>query len=118
MIPDEQDCLLDMARGLEHIHSKHFVHRDLKPENILISLPDNNNKIHLKISDFGLCKSTSERGTFSMSDVKGTVNYLAPEVLQLLEETSFENIRGTLNSDIFSLGCTFHYFLTKGIHPF
>ena len=116
-MPTEHQSLLDMARGLAHIHSNRLVHRDIKPENVLISFPDAQDNIVLKISDFGLCKSTNERGTFSTSRVKGTPLFLAPEVLRSLDIGKFQD-RSSLSTDVFALGCTFFYFLTKGSHPF
>jgi serine/threonine protein kinase len=106
-----------MASGLEYVHSKHLVHRDIKPENILISMPDEDGNIQMKIADFGLCKRTSAEGTYSLSGIKGTVNFLAPEILNL-ENTDLTTERGSSSSDVFSLGCTYFYFLSKGKHPF
>lgn len=40
---------LDIARGMDYIHSQRVIHRDLKPENILI-----NEDFHMKIADFGI----------------------------------------------------------------
>ena len=116
-LPGEGECLLHMAQGLRYIHHNNLVHRDIKPENVLISLPNGEGQVQLKISDFGLCKSTTERGTFSVSGAKGTPIYLSPEILKLDEKERIGN-RSSLASDVFSLGCTFHYFLTKGGHPF
>jgi serine/threonine protein kinase len=105
--------LLDMAEGLEHIHSNQLVHRDIKPQNILIAIKS---RPLLKISDFGLCKETSQNGTFSMSGVKGTTFYLAPEILKIDESAArTHHSRGT---DVFAMGCTFFRYLTRGIHPF
>eukprot|EP00741_Cyanophora_paradoxa_P014279 tig00020780_g13771.t1 len=42
------DYILQLARALIYMHSKHVIHRDLKPENILISSTG-----ELKIADFG-----------------------------------------------------------------
>ena len=116
-MPTEWDALLQIARGLEYIHLKHFVHRDIKPENVLISLPDEDGTTQMKIADFGLCKRTSAEGNYSLSGIKGTANFLAPEILNL-EEKDLTTERGSSSSDVFSLGCTFFYFLSKGKHPF
>jgi len=116
-MPSELHSLQHMARGLAHIHSKKLFHRDVKPENILISLPDESGAVQLKISDFGLCKPTTENGTCSASGIKGTPVYTAPEVLSL-GGRPLDGTRMSYSSDVFSLGCTFFYFLTKGTHPF
>ena len=89
-MPSELECLLDMAEGLNHIHSKLLVHGDIKPENVLISLPDCNGEVHLKISDFGLYKTSDSQD-------------------QSLEHGEVSHV-----NDILALGCTFYFYLSKG----
>ena len=107
-----------MACGVEHIHQNKLVHRDIKPQNVLISIEQDQRAV-LKISDFGFCKPTSERGSYSQSGGKGTFEYMAPEVLKYFTKRD-EPIteRGTIASDVFSLGCVFFNLVVKGLHPF
>jgi serine/threonine protein kinase len=100
-----------------------LIHRDLKPENVLIwENPANNNQVLMKWADFGLSKRVNERRSHSSySGVKGTCDWIDPELLQLLDDGDeihqFENEarkRGTIKSDVFSEGLVFgfYYFLT------
>jgi serine/threonine protein kinase len=121
-MPPELDVLLQLAKGLEYIHQNGLVHRDIKPENVLIWVNPNTNQVLIKWADFGFSKLVSERGTFSMSGVRGTRDYFAPEILKLLDEihsaeTEIQK-RGTVKSDIFAEGLVFGYFLSGGVHPF
>jgi serine/threonine protein kinase len=77
-LPSSTDCLRQMTQGLKYIHSVQLVHRDVKPDNVLIST---NPQLCLKISDFGLSKSITASGSFSMSGMKGSINFMAPEIL-------------------------------------
>ena len=126
-LPSNFTLLYQLAQGLEYIHSLKLVHRDIKPENALIKfgpLP------LVKWADFGLSKSvTSELGSFTQSGIKGTQNWMAPEILILFQElekhsdkeTARKELlkqRGNLSSDVFSAGCFFFYIVTHGLHPF
>ncbi|XP_057372418.1 serine/threonine-protein kinase/endoribonuclease IRE1-like [Daphnia carinata] len=115
-MPSELDGMIQMASGLQYIHDQKFVHRDIKPENVLIS------KSHvLKISDFGFCRPVTGSGSFSMSSgPKGTKIYNSPEYLRIEEKPEEERgqIRANVSIDIFSLGCVFFSYITKGGHPF
>jgi len=68
-----------IARGLEYLHrgcATRILHFDIKPHNILL---DEN--FCPKISDFGLAKLCLKKDSIvSMSDQRGTMGYVAPEV--------------------------------------
>jgi serine/threonine protein kinase len=116
-MPDYEGGLVQMASGLNHIHCMNFVHRDIKPANILIAICEGSPIF--KISDFGLCKTTSRSGMFTVSGIKGTESYLAPEYMTVdLSKSNEQKVRCHNAIDIFSLGCVFYYFLTNGCHPF
>jgi serine/threonine protein kinase len=115
-MPSQRDSLIHMADGVQYIHSQDLVHRDIKPENVLIYVKD---EVLLKISDFG-CSKQSRDGVFSVSSqISGTTNYMAPEILRSSDKNVREpGIKMRNASDVFALGCTFFVFLTKGTHPF
>ena len=112
-IPSDAEVLFQLSDGLHYIHSKKIIHRDIKPENILIS---KTTLIKMKWADFGLSKPTNSHGSFSMSGFRGTYGWIAPEILHL--SPGPPKGRGTKQSDIFSAGCVFFFFLTRGTHPF
>ncbi|KAI7749444.1 hypothetical protein M8C21_029125 [Ambrosia artemisiifolia] len=66
---------LDIARGMEYIHSQGVIHRDLKPENILIS-----KDFQLKIADFGI--GCEEAYCDVLADDPGTYRWMAPEMIK------------------------------------
>ncbi len=121
-MPPETEVLLQLAKGLAYIHQKELVHRDIKPQNVLIWVNPNTNQILMKWADFGFSKRVNENGTYTMSAVKGTYDYFAPEILKYLDEDSSTDNeakkRGTVKSDVFAEGLVFGYFLSRGVHPF
>ena len=99
-----------MARGVDHCHRSKVAHFDLKPQNILIRLNGATNEIkEVKLSDFGLARSTDERFQ-SGRDSCGTIIYMSPEMLRL--EGTFDE-----RSDVWSLGVILHEMIT-GTLPF
>lgn len=127
-LPNEVDFMLQLSLGLEYIHKQNLVHRDIKPENVLIS--SSTGKAVMKWSDFGLSKEVTKYGEYTMSGSRGTENYWAPEIFELVREKdrSLEtnddedgadmDMKITVMSDIFACACVFFKFVTKGIHPF
>ncbi|XP_046637442.1 putative ankyrin repeat protein RF_0381 [Daphnia pulicaria] len=121
-MPPEIEVLFQLAKGLEYIHQMGLVHRDIKPENVLIRLNSTTQRVMMKWADFGLSKQVNERGTFTMTGVRGTMDFFAPEILKLLDEDSSTGKevqkRGTVKSDVFAEGLVFGYFISGGVHPF
>ncbi|KAJ0759306.1 putative glycerophosphodiester phosphodiesterase, protein kinase RLK-Pelle-LRK10L-2 family [Helianthus annuus] len=73
------DIAVGIGRGLEYLHrgcNTRILHFDIKPHNILLD-----KDLCPKISDFGLAKLCPQtRSVVSMSGMRGTPGYIAPEV--------------------------------------
>jgi len=65
---------LDVAQGLEYLHSWGVVHRDLKSENLVLT-----SDLHVKLTEFGVgCLETE--CDFQIHDT-GTYGWMAPEMI-------------------------------------
>ncbi len=105
-VGDAVHVALDMARALEHAHSRNIVHRDIKPDNILIT-PSG----VAKLSDFGLAKRTDEASHLTQARQGfGTTAYMPYE-----QAISAKYADG--RSDIYALGATLYHLLTGDV-PF
>jgi serine/threonine-protein kinase len=82
---------LEVARGLEEIHTRGIVHRDLKPANILIGTTG-----ETKIADFGIAVVPKADGLTRPGIMVGSLPYMAPE--QILGQ------RADHRTDIFLFG--------------
>ena len=110
-LPAQREGLLQMAAGLEYLHSKRIVHGNLKPQNILVSTGQ---CVTFKISaDVGQSRLQS-RELLSV--------WMAPELLETVHYDPRQQMTSKRNdtaaSDVWSLGCLFFYFLRNGRHPF
>jgi serine/threonine protein kinase len=95
-----------LARAVHHAHLQQVIHRDLKPGNILF---DSNNTPY--VADFGLAKilDADHSNVSQMTEVIGTLPYMAPEQVRAKPVTSA--------TDIYSLGVIL-YELLAGQLPF
>ena len=70
--------LLQIARGMEYVHSLGLVHRDLKIGNILVENANTEGFVNAKICDFGVSTCTGEN---KYKELVGTPGHIAPEVI-------------------------------------
>jgi len=108
-IKETRKIVEQIAKGLRAFHRMEMLHQDLKPENIMI---DKNGVV--KIIDFGSVKiaGITEITPLEHSEtenVLGTLNYTAPEY--------HLGQRGTVKSDLFSLGVITYEMLNNAL-PF
>ncbi|TQD95962.1 hypothetical protein C1H46_018449 [Malus baccata] len=99
---------MDAAFGMEYLHSKNIVHFDLKCDNLLVNLRDPQRPI-CKVGDFGL--SRIKRNTLVSGGVRGTLPWMAPELL------NGSSIRVSEKVDVFSFGISMWEILT-GEEPY
>ncbi|GLJ22413.1 hypothetical protein SUGI_0421890 [Cryptomeria japonica] len=88
------NIITGIARGLLYLHEDSqlkIIHRDIKANNILLD-----DKLNLKIADFGLARLFPEDETQIQTRVAGTYGYMAPEYA----------MRGQLSvkADVYSFG--------------
>jgi len=99
--------------ALQYMHARGICHRDLKPENVLLANDSVGPSIRVKITDFGLSHLMDGQDKH-MTDVAGTLPYIAPEVIQIHEGTvaSYDK-----QCDVWSLGVIV-YIMLSGRAPF
>jgi serine/threonine protein kinase len=108
------------ALGLNHAHENGLVHRDIKPQNLILTRTGPGGQAVVKITDFGLARFVTETdlsgpitvtadGNWHLTATGaflGTPAYMAPE-------QAYDAGRVDIRADIFSLGCTLFYLLTR-----
>ena len=94
---------IDMCTALNVCHKHEIIHRDIKDANIFIS-----DDGIFKLGDFGIAMKLSK--TVRTAAVRGTPNYMAPEV--------YHGEKYTASVDIYSLGIVMYRLLNHGRMPF
>ncbi len=87
-----------IAKALEHAHSRGIVHRDIKPHNVMLL---QNGAV--KVADFGIAQIVNQSNTMT-KEALGSVHYLSPE--------QAKGGRVDNRSDIYSLGVVMYEMLT------
>jgi serine/threonine protein kinase len=94
-----------MLQGLAFIHANGCMHRDIKLENILGSAQP----LQAVIIDFG--HATWDKT--SSDHMKGTVRYLAPEIMAMKHMNAPANATYDQSADIWSMGLTIFEFVCR-----
>lgn len=104
LVRDVMKLGLDVLYGLQSCHNNGVIHRDIKDDNIFVS--DNG---EYKIGDFGVSKVLKDSS--KAESLKGTPNFLAPEVY--LGKEGY-----TKFVDLYSLGIVLYRLLNYSRNPF
>ena len=89
---------IQIAKALEHAHSRGIVHRDIKPHNIMILKNGS-----VKVADFGIARVSSAQSTLTR-EALGSVHYISPE--------QAKGSRVDNRTDLYSLGVVMYEMLT------
>jgi serine/threonine-protein kinase len=98
----------DAAAGLHYAHTlldetgqpASLIHRDISPDNLMVTLEGTT-----KVLDFGIVKAEGEGPLTKTGEVKGKMGFLSPEL--------FEGAPADARSDVFALGVTLYWALTR-----
>jgi serine/threonine protein kinase len=93
----------EVGTALDTLHASDLVHRDVKPSNVMLS------EAGAELTDFGVARGTADSVLTTPGRVVGTVDYLAPEVIQ--------GEPAEPPADVYSLGCVLYECVT-GAPPF
>jgi serine/threonine protein kinase len=98
------DIAAQIASAINAAHKKGVLHRDIKSSNIMLTADG-----LVKVLDFGLAKFVDATVLTKHGDIMGTPAYMAPEIMQGVEQDQ--------RSDIFAIGVVL-YELLSGRLPF
>ena len=105
-LEEVQQLFTALVQAVEYIHRRGVIHRDLKPGNILLDYEEEDERVYVRLIDFGIAKKPGELATPPLTKAGheiGTVAYMAPERLNGIAAPS---------NDIYSLGVILYQMLT------
>ncbi len=89
---------MQIAKGLEHAHSRGIVHRDIKPHNVMVLKNGS-----VKVMDFGIARVMNKSNTLT-KEALGSVHYISPEQAKGGHTDN--------RSDLYSLGVVMYEMMT------
>lgn len=89
---------MQIAKALEHAHSRGIIHRDIKPHNVMVLKNGS-----VKVMDFGIARVMSKSNTLT-KEALGSVHYISPEQAKGGHTDN--------RSDIYSLGVVMYEMMT------
>jgi len=102
-----------LSTAITYMHKNNCIHRDLKAENVMLD-PEN---IKIYLIDFGISKILGDKKDF-LTRAKGTMHYLAPEVLDVSSVNEDKQIISSVTQavDVWAFAALVSY-IFSGIAP-
>ncbi|KAF8631106.1 hypothetical protein AX17_005151 [Amanita inopinata Kibby_2008] len=102
--------MLEVAEGVQYLHSEGVIHGDLRGNNILLD-----SHMHVKIADFGLTRHSDATATKTLAL---SPNFSAPELLEMFDDLddddeesgdeAVDTLLRTEKTDVYAFACLYY----------